>query len=73
MFDNENSSNAEVVSSVSSNDNYSQKQEFNDIFKSMSNSDKDNFKSEVKEPTDNTSATNIKVEDKTITKPDSLT
>lgn len=68
--DNENSSNAEVVSSVSSNDN-SQKQEFNEIFKSMSNSDKDNFKSEVKEPTDNTPATNIKPEDKTFTKPES--
>lgn len=72
MFDNENenSSNAEVVSSVSSNDN-SQKQEFNDIFKSISNSDKEDFKSEVKEPTDNTPATNIKTEDKTLTKPES--
>lgn len=69
MFENENSSNAEVVSSVSSNDN--QKQEFNDIFKSMSNSDKDDFKSEDKEPTDNTPATNIKPEDKTLTKPES--
>lgn len=71
MFDNdnENSRNAEVVSSVSSDDN-SQKQEFNDIFKSISNSDKEDFKSEVKEPTDNTPATNIKTEDKTITKPD---
>lgn len=72
MFDNENenSSNAEVVSSVSSNDNNSQKQEFNDIFKNMSNSDKGSFKSEVKEPTDNTPATNIKTEEKTLTKPD---
>lgn len=74
MFDNDNNStpSAEVTSEVSSNvnSNVNQKQEFSDIFRGMSNSDKDRSESEAKEPTKDDTAKTVVGNDKALTKSD---